>query len=77
MRWKEIEEAKGYEMKRIRQLAVKVLSEYSLCNRTEIGRLVGNIDVATVSRAAGNVALCNDPMWEVISQQIHFALCTT
>jgi len=77
IKWKEIKGAKGYKMKRLRKLAVKALSQYSLCNRTEIGKLLGDIDVATVSRAARDDAVFDDPMWEVISQHIHFALCKT
>lgn len=77
LQWKEIGKAKGYKTKRVRRLAIKALSQYSLCNRTEIGRLLGKIDVATVSRAARDDAVFDDPMWEVISQQIHFALCKT
>lgn len=77
MRWKEIGEAKGYKMKWLRRLAIKALSEYSLCTRAEIVRLMGGIDVATVSRAAWDKAVYDDPMWEIISQQIHFALCKT
>jgi len=48
-----------------------------LCNRTEIGESLGDIDVATVSRAVRDNAVLDDPMWEVISQQIYFALCKT
>jgi len=78
LQWKDIKEAKGYKAKRLRRLAIKVLGRYSLCDRAEIGRMFGGINVSTVSRAVKDDDFADDdPLWETILQQIHFALCKT
>lgn len=77
LQWKEIRKAVGYEAKRLRKLSIKVFHQYSSYDRARMCKIFGGINLSTISRAVRDKGITDDPLWEVLLHQIHFALCKT